>query len=180
MDGTNAILAPSSLLLLLLAHVSAAAQEVDARTRQRVHWFIYEAPTTWFGDTREAITRKLGPPGHLSFTLNPNPQDTTLRDSVFTLQYDSASFDVYAGTASRHEFVVAASVSGSRYLRRSPLPFGTPMRRVRAYFGDSSRAPTPTLVYSCTWCDDPVAGTSVAFWFRAGRLVGLKWQYKID
>jgi hypothetical protein len=168
------------LLVLPLAHTIASAQQPGQRLRQRVQWFIYRAPTEWFGDSRQAIIQKLGSPSHISFTLNPNPQDTLVADSVFTFAYDSASFVVYAATRPSREFLVEASVSGPRYLRRSPLPFGTPMQTVRVYFADSSRAPTSTLVYSCPWCDDPIPGSTVALWFRSGRLVGLKWDYKID
>src|ERR1051325_554722 len=178
--GPRSLLRLHLLLVLLLAHTIASPQQPDHRSRQRVQWFIYKAPTEWFGDNREAIIHKLGSPSHISFTLNPNSQDTLVADSVFTFAYDSARFVVYAATRPPHEFLIEASASGSGYLRRSPLPLGTPMHKARAYFADSSRAPTSTLVYSCNWCDDPIPGSSVALWFRSGRLVGLKWEYKID
>jgi len=170
----------SSVLLCLLGPISALSQEPDQKTKARVEWFINEAPAKWFGNTRHAITAALGVPVAVSIRLNPNPQDTSITDSVFTLQYDSASFVIYSLAQSHHEFLVEATVTGSRYLRKSPLPFGTPLADVRDYFGDSSSGPTPGLLYSCTWCVTPVSGTSVALSFRDGRLVVVKWTYAID
>jgi hypothetical protein len=166
--------------VLLLVYVPARAQGPDQKTRERVQWFIDDAPRKWFGDTRKAIIAKLGSPVNASVRLNPNPQDTLTADTVFSLRYDSASFVVYAATREKHEFLVEATAAGSRYLRASPLPFGTRLSRVRAYFGDSGRAITSSLTYSCSWCGDPVPGTSVTLWFRGGRLAGAKWEYKID
>jgi len=169
-----------SALLCLLGNVSVFAQEPDQKTRARVEWFIYEAPAKWFGNTRQAITTTLGAPANVSIRLNPNPQDTLIADSVFTLQYDSASFVIYSVTQSHHEFLVEATVAGSRYLRKSPLPLQAGLAQVRGYFGDSSSGPTPSLLYSCTWCTDPVSGTSVALSFRDGRLAAVKWTHAID
>ena len=167
-------------LFCLLGHISALAQEPDQKTKTRVEWFIYEAPAKWFGNSRRAITSTLGVPVEVSIRLTPNPQDTSVADSVFTLQYDSATFVIYSVTQFHHEFLVEATVTGSRYLRKSPLPFGTPLAQVRGYFGDSSSGPTPSLLYSCWWCTDPVSGTSVALSFRDGRLVVVKWTHAID
>ena len=169
-----------SALLCLLGNISALAQQPDQKTRTRVEWFIYDAPAKWFGNTRHAITTTLGAPADVSVRLNPNPQDTLIADSVFTLKYDSASFVIYSVTQSHHEFLVEATVAGSRYLRKSPLPLRARLARVRGYFGDSSSGPTPSLLYSCTWCADPVPGTSVALSFRDGRLTVVKWTYTID
>jgi len=165
---------------LLLVQVPARCQEPNAETRQRAQWFIYDAPGQWFGNTRDSIIAKLGRPVSVSFRLNPNPQGTLTADTVCTVEYDSASFVIYAVTQPRHEFLVGVTVAGSRYLRLSPLPFGARLSRVRAFFGDSSRANTSSLTYYCTWCDDTVQGTSVTLWFRDGRLAGAKWDYKID
>jgi len=140
-------LALFSALFCLLGNVTVLAQEPDQTTRSRVEWFIYEAPAKWFGNTRHAITTTLGPPADVSIRLNPNPQDTLIADSVFTLQYDSASFVIYSVTQSHHEFLVEATVAGSRYLRKSPLPLGARLARVRGYFGDASSGPTPSLLY---------------------------------
>ncbi len=173
-------LMPFILAMLVVIQAPGGGQEPTAQNRQRVQWFIYDAPAVWFGNTRDSIMKKLGRPMSVSSRLNPNPQDTLTTDSIFTLQYDSASFVVYTVTEPRHQFLVEATVSGSRYLRSSPLPFGTRLSQVRRYFGDSSRAKTSSLTYYCTWCNDTVQGTGVTLWFRHGRLAGVKWEYKID
>jgi hypothetical protein len=173
-------LGPLMAALMLLVHGPAGAQEPRKETRQRVQWFMYDAPEHWFGDTRDAIAARLGRPGSVSFRLNPNPQDTSTVDTVWALRYDSAAFVIYAVTRPHHEFLVEATVTGSRYLRSSPVALGAPVSRVRAYFGDTSRDHTSSLTYYCTWCDDAVAGSSVTLWFRKGRLAGVKWEYKID
>ncbi len=164
-------------LALVLANWSLGAQAPDPQTRKQVEWLIYEAPQQWFGNTRDSIVTKLGRPTVMSHRLTPNP-DSLATDTVFTLQYDSASFDVYKATLAEHEFLVEATVTGSRYLRASPLPIGISLSRVRAYFGDLSKNPTSQVTYRCTWCDNSVKG--VNFWFRDGRLAGAKWEYEID
>jgi len=179
-DGTLRSLSIRLEFLLLIIITRVSAQDLHARTRERVQWFIYQAPETWFGNSREAIVRKFGRPVAQSFRLNPNLQDSVVADSIFTLEYDSATFVVCALTAASHEFLVEASVSGSRYLRGSPLQLGTPLRTVRSYFGDSTRAPTTQLMYSCEWCENSGAGTGVALWFFDSRLVGIKWEYAPD
>src|SRR5437899_1919986 len=131
----------SSPLLCLLGPISALVQEPDQKTKARVEWFINDAPAKWFGNTRHAITAALGVPVEVTVRLNPNPHDTSVSDSVFTLQYDSASFVIYSLAQSHHEFLVEATVKGSRYLRKSPLAFGTNLAHVRAYFGDASSGP---------------------------------------
>ena len=166
--------------LLILVQVPALGQAPTAKIRQRVQWFISEAPGQWFGTSRDAIIAKLGRPANVSFRLNPNPQDSLTADTVFTMQYDSANFVIYAATTFRHEFLVEAKVTGSRYLRPPPLQLGASISRVRAYFNDSSRTNTSSLTYDCTWCEDTVQGTRVTLWFRKGRLVGVKWEYRID
>jgi hypothetical protein len=65
---------------------------------------------------------KLGQASSVSGRLNPNSQDTLTVDTVGTLQYDSATFVIYVLTGQHHEFLVEATITGSRYFRSSPFP----------------------------------------------------------
>jgi hypothetical protein len=173
----------AALLLLGAATVPAVAQESDSLYRERVTWFAYEAPGQWFGNTRSAIRKRLGPPQRVSTQpIQPDYADSVL-GTLYILSYPGAVFTVYRVLDGSNEFLVDASVTSPVLLRRSPITIGSRLADVRRYFRDSVTTPRPDQLEfdCCSWIQDVVSpAVRVYVWFRAGRAIKIGWHCSVD
>jgi hypothetical protein len=166
-----AILAPGFLLWT----TSSRAQGTDSLPLQAIQ-FIEGGPGDWIGNTRDRIVTALGRPNGVEVRTIRNQDDTLATDSIVTLHYAAATFVLYVATTVHSDFLAEATVWGAAYLKQSPIKLGATLLQVRAYFGDTSRGPTPQLVYS----HDTPLPHRLELWFENNKLVRLQWEYPVD
>ena len=151
----------------------------DSAARARVQRFIFDGPGQWLGTGRD-IPSRFGRPTTMSYTVIQNVYDSVPRDTMFTLQYDSATFVIWHVTNVSNQILIDATITGSRFLRRSPIRLGMSPRDVQVLLKDTSQTRTPPLVYYCPWCDEPVCCSSVTFLFNGTRLTAVSWHWTVD
>lgn len=135
-----------------------------------------------FGQTREAVSRRLGRPDSSSVTPSPNRHDTTATDTVRYLRYGRLAYIFLQPAGAQHEFLleVESAAPGRPDLR--PLAIGrSTAAAVRARLGEAGRTDT--------------AADTLAFWYTkpgesADDMVGLflvrdtlrlvRWQPYVD
>ena len=136
--------------------------------------FAFMARATWFGRTRDSVTRAFGAPLRIVTLPFPNSKHPQVTDTDVVLWYDSAMFAFDVQPFDHNEVLRAAQVSGSSYLRNAPLQLGATAQAVRRLFGDTATDAPSDLRYTCAGC--PESGTYAEFWFQDGRLVRARWQ----
>jgi hypothetical protein len=136
--------------------------------------FAFMARATWFGSTRDSVTRAFGAPLRIVTTPFPDPKQPQVVDTGVALWYDSALFVFDVPPLEHRDVLTAVQVSGSTYLRNAPLQLGATAQAVRRLFGDTATDAPSHLVYGCAQC--PESGTYAEFWFQEGRLVRARWQ----
>jgi hypothetical protein len=137
--------------------------------------FISGGPRAWFGRTRAQITAVFGPPERIE-----GQPDTTAGggqpDTLVTLSYQRAAFVFYSGGGAHEDLLLQVTLWDARYLKPSPLPLGSTVAEVRAFFADSAPGATPLLRYT-TGGGIP---DDLELWFDGERLVKLRWTYGFD
>jgi hypothetical protein len=136
--------------------------------------FAFMERATWFGSTRDSVTRAFGAPLRIVTLPFPNSKHPQVTDTDVVLWYDSAMFKFDVPPLDHRDVLEAVEVSASTYLRNAPLQLGATVQAVRRMFGDTATDAPSHLVYGCAQC--PESGTYAEFWFQDGRLVRARWQ----
>jgi hypothetical protein len=153
----------------------ASADSGSDTAAQRRDQFIGGGPRAWFGRTRAKIKLAFGPPERIESHPNATEGGGQL-DSVVTFHYPHAEFAFYTTGGVHEDQLLQATIWETRFLKPSPLPLGSTVAEVRAFFGDSAQGATPLVRYT-TGGGIP---DDLELWFEHERLVKLRWTYGFD